>query len=146
MFLRRGLLAFFLLVGSGKMVWSSSGTEAASFLDIPVGGAPAAQGSAYTAQATDVYAPVWNPAGLGFLHSIELTGTHLDYIPPVYYEHAGFVMPIGKKDDSNNSLAGLGFSMQYLGTNGIDARDNNGNPQGTLHRLLLLTLWPMATD
>jgi hypothetical protein len=131
MFFRRGLVAFFLLAVSGKAAWSASGTEGASFLDIPVGGSPAAQGSAYTAQATDVYAPVWNPAGLGFLHSLEFTGTHLDYVPPVYYEHAGFVVPLGKKDDSNNSPAGFGGSMQYLGTNSIDARDANGNPQGS---------------
>jgi hypothetical protein len=131
MFCRRGLLVFLLLVVAGQRVWSASGTEGASFLDIPVGGAPAALGAAYTAQATDVYAPVWNPAGLGYLHSLELTGTHLDYIPPVYYEHAGFVVPLGNKDDANTSPAGLGVSMQYLGTNGIDARDANGNPQGS---------------
>jgi hypothetical protein len=130
MFLRRGLLAIFLLTFSGKAVWSASGTEGASFLDIPVGGAPAALGSAYTAQANDAYAPVWNPAGLGFLHSVEFTGMHLDYISPVYYEHAGLVVPIGK-GEGGASPAGLGASIQYLGTNSIDARGPGGEPEGS---------------
>ena len=96
MFCRRFLAALLVLVFAAQKGWSASGTEAASFLDIPVGGAPAALGSAYTAQATDAYAPVWNPAGLGFLHSAEFTGTHLDYISPVYYENASVVVPIRK--------------------------------------------------
>jgi hypothetical protein len=128
---QRIVLVLLLIAISARTAFAASGTEGASFLDIPVGGAPAALGSAYTAQATDVYAPVWNPAGLGFLHSIELTGTHLDYISPVYYEHAGFVVPLGNKNDETTSPAGLGVSMQYLGTNSIDARDAGGNPQGT---------------
>jgi len=131
MFFRRGLLAIFLFAVSGKTAWSASGTEGASFLDIPVGGAPAALGSAYTAQANDAYAPVWNPAGLGFLHSAEFTGTHLNYVTPVYYEHAGLVVPLGKSDENNSRPAGLGASVQYLGTNSIDARDESGHPNGS---------------
>jgi len=131
MFFRRGLVAVLLVTGLGKAVWSTSGTEGASFLDIPVGGAPAALGSAYTAQANDAYAPVWNPAGLGFLHSVEFTGMHLDYLSPVYYEHAGLVVPVGKPEEGEAHSAGFGASIQYLGTNSIDARDVSGQPNGT---------------
>jgi hypothetical protein len=131
MIFRRGLLTVLLFVASGKTAWSASGTEGASFLDIPVGGAPAALGSAYTAQATDVYAPVWNPAGLGYLHSVEFTGTHLDYIPPVYYEHAGLVVPVGSPDENGSRRGGLGASIQYLGTGSLDARDDQGNSIGS---------------
>jgi hypothetical protein len=35
------------------------------FGDRPLGGRPAALGSAYTALADDAYAPLWNPGGLG---------------------------------------------------------------------------------
>ena len=120
-----------LAAAATRAGWCSSGTEGASFLDIPVGGAPAALGSAYTAQATDVYAPVWNPAGLGFLNSIEFTGTHLSYVGPVYYEHASVVVPVGKDHETNGAPAGFGASAQYLGTGNIDARDASGNPAGT---------------
>ena len=56
------------LMGQPVRSWASSGTEGASFLDIPVGAEPAALGSAYTALATNAYAPVWNPAGLGMAY------------------------------------------------------------------------------
>jgi hypothetical protein len=131
MFCRRGLLGILLVAAAARTGWCASGTEGASFLDIPVGGAPAALGSAYTAQATDVYAPVWNPAGLGFLNSMEFTGTHLSYLGPVYYEHASFVMPLGKDHETNAAPAGFGASAQYLGTGDLDARDAAGNPAGS---------------
>src|SRR5439155_86286 len=86
-----------------------------------------ASSSASTAQATDVYAPVWNPAGLGFLSGLEFTGTHLSYLGPVYYEHASVVVPVGKNHETNAAPAGLGASVQYLGTGNIDARDAAGN-------------------
>src|SRR5260221_9368670 len=105
MFCRRGLVGLFILFLAVDPGWSSSGTEGASFLDIPVGGAPAALGSAYTAQANDVYAPVWNPAGLGFLRNLEFTGTHLSYLGPIHYEHAGLVVPLGK-DEAGEAAPG----------------------------------------
>src|SRR5467141_60454 len=58
----------------------ASGTEGAAFLDIPVGAGPAALGSAYSALASDAYAPVWNPAGLGFVSGTEIAGQHLSYL------------------------------------------------------------------
>src|SRR5258708_9989301 len=94
-------LAIFFIFPQSAL--SSSGTEGASFLDIPVGGAPAALGSAYTAQANDVYAPMWNPGGLGFLHSTEFTGTHLNYLAPVSYEFAGLVIPFEKEAEGDPS-------------------------------------------
>src|SRR3974377_1654491 len=76
---------------------ASSGTEGASFLDIPVGAGPAALGSAYTALATNAYAPVWNPAGLAFLKGSELAAQHLSYIQAIRYEHVSCVIPLGRE-------------------------------------------------
>ncbi len=131
--MRARFILLVLFISPSRTAWaaSGSGTEGASFLDIPVGGAPAALGSAYTAQANDVYAPVWNPAGLGFLHSLEFTGMHLSYLGPLHYEHAGFVIPLGKDDERESSPAGIGASVQYLGTGDLDARDESGNSAGS---------------
>ena len=60
--MRSRLALLSLLIFASPGLWAASGTEGASFLDIPVGAGPAALGAAYTAQANDVYAPVWNPA------------------------------------------------------------------------------------
>src|ERR1700690_3381673 len=117
---------------------ASSGTEGASFLDIPVGAGPAALGSAYTALATNAYAPVWNPAGLGNLSGNEMSGRHLSYLDSIHYEFLSFVHPFDKSRDSDTHR-GIGFSVQYLGSGDIDKTDvnpdgtiaNGGNPIGT---------------
>jgi hypothetical protein len=135
-------IALFLILGFpfASPSVASSGTEGAAFLDIPVGGGPAALGSAYTALATNAYAPTWNPAGLGFLGGNEVAAQHLAYLESMHYEYLSFVHPLGGRDDS--ARRGLGFSVQYLGSGDIDRTDivpgtnppdpvNNGDPIGT---------------
>src|SRR4029077_14185720 len=60
-----------------SMAQAFSGSEGASFLELPVGARPAALGSAYTMLAEDAYAPVWNPAGLAFLDNPQFAGMHM---------------------------------------------------------------------
>ncbi len=113
----------------GGLLWASAGTEGASFLDIPVGAGPAALGSAYTALATNAYAPVWNPAGLARLGGNELAGQHLSYLDTLHYEYASFVHPFAKNHDSGTQR-GIGFSVQYLGSGDITGRDGGGTVTG----------------
>jgi hypothetical protein len=111
-------------------VQASSGTEGASFLEIPVGAAPAATGSSYSARATDAYAPVWNPAGLGFVNAVHFSGTQLSYLESISYQYAGLVVPLGGSDDqegfSLHHSRGLGVSAQYLGSGNITAANDQG--------------------
>ena len=102
---------------------ASSGTEGASFLDIPVGAGPAALGAAYSAMASDAYAPVWNPGGLGRIQDNQFAGQHLSYVDSIHYEFASFVHPLGKG-------RALGASIQYLGTGDIAGTDMYGTPTG----------------
>ena len=128
----------FLLINVHQVAQASSGTEGASFLDIPVGAGPAALGSAYTAFATKAYAPVWNPAGLGMLSGNEVAAQHLSYLDSMNYEFLSFVHPFDKAQDSDTHR-GIGFSVQYLGSGSINRTDinsdgtpvNNGDPIGT---------------
>ncbi|MFA5975263.1 MAG: PorV/PorQ family protein [Elusimicrobiota bacterium] len=107
---------------------ASSGTEGASFLDIPVGAEPAAMGSAYSALATNAYAPVWNPGGLGFLANNEMAGQHLSYLGSIHYEYLSFVHPF---DDRRGSLThrGIGVSAQYLGSGDMVRTEIDPNNQ-----------------
>jgi len=101
----------------------SSGTSGAPFLEIPVGGVPAALGGAYSALAADAYAPIWNPGGLGFLDSTQLAAQHLSYIDNVNYEYASFVRPLGQGRS-------LGASIQYLTSGDIPATNDAGQSLG----------------
>jgi len=118
-------VAFLLLYSSLFAVpsYAASGTEGASFLDIPVGAGPAAMGSAYSALATDAYAPVWNPAGLGFVDSTQVAAQHLSYLESIYYEYLGSAIKL--KDGS-----AVGVSAQYLGSGDIPGAALDGTPQG----------------
>lgn len=102
---------------------AASGTEGAAFLDIPVGAGPAAMGSAYSALADNAYAPVWNPAGLGFLAATQIAAQHLDYLQSIHYEYLSVVHPIA---DGKS----LGASAQYLGSGDISGTDVAGNSIG----------------
>ena len=104
--------------------YAVSGTEGANFLDIPVGARPAALGSSYTSLASDAYATVWNPAGLGFVRQTEVAGQQLSYLESVNDEYLGLSQPI-------NAASALGASIQYLGSGNIPSTDNSGNPIGS---------------
>jgi hypothetical protein len=111
------------LFSCSQLSFASSGTEGASFLDIPVGARPAALGSSYSALATDAYAPVWNPAGLGFLNSTQLAGMHLSYLDTINNEFASFVHPFSPGH-------ALGISGQYFSPGDSKGTDITGTPTG----------------
>src|SRR5437016_8253396 len=120
------LLAIVSILGgscSGSLR-ASAGTEGASFLDIPVGAGPAALGSAYSALATDAYAPTWNPGGLGYVESNSMAAQYLSYLEGINYAYFSFVHPIqpGKA---------LGSAIQYLGSGDINGTDISGNSIGS---------------
>lgn len=122
------LVAFAVLAAAGQ-TFGSSGTEGAAFLDIPVGGGPAALGSAYTALAMDAYAPTWNPAGLGLIEGPEFAGQHLSYLESMHYEYLTFVYPL--KDSKDSPVRrGIGVSAQYLASGDIPATDAAGTSIG----------------
>ncbi len=126
--------ALLVLLGTltlrSSVIYAASGTEGAAFLDIPVGAGPAALGSAYSAMATNAYAPVWNPAGLGFLTAPEVSGQHLSYLESIHYEFASVVLPLGAKDSHGEATRALGASVQYLGSGDIVGTDQAGAPTG----------------
>jgi hypothetical protein len=118
------LLSLLGLGGISAGAWAFSGSEGASFLDVPVGAAPAALGSAYTALANDAYAPVWNPAGLGFLDGTQVGGMHQAYVDKTSFEYLSLVHTLTPGH-------ALGFSIQYFRPGDMDLNDINGNTVGT---------------
>jgi len=114
--------------------YASSGTEGASFLDIPVGAGPAAMGAAYSALADDAYAATLNPSGLGFLGSTQFAAQHLSYLESIDYEYLSFGVPLSRRETCTGvgtcPGSGIGGSVQYLGSGDITGTDQNGNPTG----------------
>jgi hypothetical protein len=119
-----------LLLGAlclaARPVPASSGTDGAAFLDIPVGAGPAALGSAYSALAKDAYAPIYNPAGLGFVAAPQLSAQHLSYLQSINYEFGSVVIPLGHATNDSKPTRALGASIQYLGSGDIAGTDPSG--------------------
>ncbi len=124
-----GIVIFFLVFAfhliRPLLLLASSGTEGASFLELPVGARPAAMGSAYTTLANDAYAPTWNPAGLGFLQSTQAAGMHQIYAEDTAFEYASIVHPI-------KAGHALGAAIQYFQPGTLTGRDINGNSIGNI--------------
>lgn len=120
-------VSLLLALGTGLMpspsCWAVAGTEGASFLNIPVGAGPAAVGGGYSALATDAYATVYNPAGLGFLPSSQVAAQHVAYLGTEHYEYLSGV-------HSFRGNSAWGASMQYLGSGDIAQTDAAGNQIG----------------
>ena len=125
-------IALLGMISQSVPLWASAGTEGASFLDIPVGAGPASLGSAYTALATNAYAPVWNPAGLGMLNGNEVAAQHLSYLDSMHYEFMSFVHPFDQERGSDVHR-GVGVSVQYLGSGDITGTDDTGAPTGSFN-------------
>jgi len=103
---------------------ASAGTEGASFLEIPVGAEAAALGGAYSALATNAYAPIYNPAGLAFSPSSQLAAQHLSYLESIHYEYLGFVLPLSTQQSA------IGTSVQYLGSGDFTQTNDSGQQIG----------------
>jgi hypothetical protein len=119
-----------LLGLSASWVYAGAGTDGAAFLMIPIGAEPAAMGGAYTALASDAYAPVWNPSGLGNIKSVQIAGQHLSYIDTLHYEFLSFAVPLYKVNECAQAGSCLGSaiggSIQYLGSGDINGLESDG--------------------
>jgi hypothetical protein len=108
-----------------QQAFAFSGTEGASFLELPVGARPAALGSAYSSLASDAYAPTFNPGGLGFVPSAQVAAMHLIYVQNTSSEYLSYVQPITQGH-------ALGASIQYFRPGDIAGTDETGKSIGDI--------------
>jgi hypothetical protein len=73
---------------------SGIGTNAATFLEIGVGGRAMAMGGAYAAVANDPTALYYNPAGIVWLQGMQVEIMHNEWLVGTKHQFVGFVTPI----------------------------------------------------
>src|SRR5438034_445996 len=76
--MRLGLIGMIFV--SRSALASGGGSSGAEFLRVGMGARPAALGENFTGLADDVTTAVWNPAGLGQLDHVEISGMGLSYL------------------------------------------------------------------
>jgi len=93
-----------------SLLWSqfdNSGTSAANFLKIGVGGRATAMGGAITGQVDDPTSLFWNPSGIANAKKIELSVNHNNWILDLTHSYIAAVMPAGR-------VGHFGLSINYL--------------------------------
>ena len=105
---------------------TKTGTTAAQFLKLGVGARPISLGGTFVAQANDLSALYWNPAGLANLTSASVQFAHTAYLADVSYNFAAFGTPLG-------NAGTLAVSLLYLDSGDMAVRTIE-QPRGTGER------------
>lgn len=108
-----------------SIVWGqfdNSGTSAANFLKIGVGGRAAAMAGAITGQVDDPTSLFWNPSGIAHARNIELVVNRNDWILDLTHNYIAAVLPAG-------NVGHFGLSINYLDMGKMD-RTTALQPEG----------------
>jgi hypothetical protein len=102
---------------------SKTATNAAVFLEIPVGAPAIGMGGAFTSVANDATSLYWNPAGSASLQQSQFMAVHTGWIADTRFDFGGLVMPLGL-------FGTLGVSFTSLTMDDMKVRTVD-NPEGT---------------
>ncbi len=111
------------LDGQGTRTITKVGTTAAQFLKIGVGARAIALGGAFVAEANDLSALYWNPAGLAQLQGGAVDLSHTQYIADINYNYAAFGINLG-------NMGTVATSLIYLDSGDMKVRTTS-QPEGT---------------
>lgn len=115
------------LSGEGKSdTITKVGTTAAQFLKIGVGARAVAMGGSFSAEANDLSALYWNPAGLSKIQGGALQLSTTRYLADITFSHAAVGFNLG-------SMGTLAASLLYLDSGDMEVRTVT-EPEGTGER------------
>ena len=99
------------------------GTSAANFLKIGIGARAQSMGGSYVAQADEVTALYWNPAGIVNIEGRQVNFTQIDWIADINLSFLGGVVSMG-------DAGSIGIGITYLSMGDMKVT-NWVNPEGT---------------
>lgn len=102
---------------------SKTGTDAAAFLEIPVGAKAIGMGGAFVSIANDATCLYWNPAGAALLEQNQFLAVHTGWIASTRFDFGALVLPIG-------GFGSLGISFTSLSMDDMKVRTVE-MPEGT---------------
>ena len=115
------IITFLLSVLTGQ--FDNSGTSAANFLKIGVGGRAAGMGGAIVGNIEGPNSMFWNPAGIANASGVEFSINQNDWILDLKHSYFAVVFPGGR-------VGHFGFSVNYLDM-GRMSRTTEFEPEGT---------------
>ncbi len=105
---------------------TKTGTTAAQFLKLGVGARPIAMGGTFVAEASDLSALYWNPAGLANLTGASVQFAYTQYLADINYSFAAFGTSLG-------AAGTLSAALLYLDSGDMAVRTTE-DPDGTGER------------
>jgi hypothetical protein len=102
---------------------TKTGTSAATFLRIPVGARAIGMGSSFVSMTNDATGLYWNPSAIASLNSNALVADHTLWLPGIYFDFVGLVLPLGE-------LGTVGFSSSIMHTDDMEITTPD-QPMGT---------------
>lgn len=128
--MRSSAIALVLVLLFISIAYPGGENPGAVFLMIWPGARPTALGGAFTAIADDATTTYYNPGGLGFLNSLEVTLQHADWLPglappdvDMYYEFLGATRSLKQKGT-------VGLNIIYLTTGKTEVINEQGTYLG----------------
>lgn len=117
------LVVILISLAAGETV-KKTGTTAAKFLSIPVGGRAGGMGGAVVSVSDDPSSMYWNPAGISSLARTNVYMVHSNWVADIPFNYFGLVIPMG-------ALGNLGFNLTTLSSGEMEvtteyAQDGNG--------------------
>jgi len=121
-------MLFNLLIFSGVSLSQDDinenvGTRGLGFLKIGVGAEAIGMGESHVAQAHNLFASYWNPAGLSLMQRAQLGFMHNSWFEGINHEFVGYVHPLG-------GFGVVATSFSYLSFGELERRDASGELKG----------------
>ena len=115
-----GMLIFPGVSSSQENINENVGTRGLGFLKIGVGAEAIGMGESHVAQADNLFASYWNPAGLSMMQRAQLGFMHNRWFEGINHEFIGYVHPL-------STFGVVATSFSYLSFGELERRDADGN-------------------
>ncbi len=109
--------------GGATKTITKVGTTAAQFMKLGVGARAISLGGTFVAEANDLSALYWNPAGLSNITGGAVQFSHTQYLADISYNYAAFGVNVGQ-------MGTIAASLLYLDSGDMEVR-TTANPEGT---------------
>ncbi|MBP7460554.1 MAG: PorV/PorQ family protein [Candidatus Delongbacteria bacterium] len=123
--IKRSLILGLILINlAAAGTVKKTGTTAAKFLSIPVGGRAGGMGGAVTAISDDPSSMYWNPAGIASIDRKAVYMVHSNWVADIPFNYIGMVIPMGVYGTLGLNLTTLSSGEMEVTTE--YAQDGNG--------------------
>lgn len=138
------LVVVFSLSASAFAQLNNEGTSAATFLKIGVGARAQGMGSAFVAQANDIFALYYNPSGIVHIDGRQVAFSQVDWVSDIQMQYFAVALPIGLEGKIGVAITNL--TMGEMKVTNWEFPDGTGQTFAASNMALGVTYARRITD